>query len=163
MTEYMSKDTLLQKMQDSYSSFSAFLATLDHDQFTTPGVNGNWSIKDNLAHISAWQKRVLDFVQAVRDNRTPPNPTPGMSIDEINEHIYQANRTRSVEDVLSELNTISQQLIAGTQELSEEQLNRPVAGRDDKPIWRGILGDTAEHYEEHGQIIKNWFATQNAS
>lgn len=161
MTEYMQKDTLLQKMRDGYTSFSTFIATLPHDQLTTPGVNGKWSVKDNLAHLSAWQKRTINVVHAVRDAVNRPDPTPGMSEDEINEQFYQANRTRSLVDIQSELSTVSQQLISSVQELTEAQINGPLPWNDGNAVWSNILGNTSEHYEEHRQIIQHWLASQN--
>jgi hypothetical protein len=160
MTDYMQKDVLLQKIQDSYTAFSTLIATLDRDQLTTPGVNGKWSIKDNIAHLSAWQKRTVDILQTLRDNTIYVNPTPDMSDDDINEQFYQANRARTLEDVQSELSTVNQQVIASVQELTEAQINNPLPRNEKHAIWEKILGDTTEHFEEHTQIIQSWLAKQ---
>lgn len=160
MTESIQKQVLLQKMQDGYSSFSAFIDTLDRDQLTKPGVNGKWSVKDNLAHLSSWQRRTINAVHSVRDKKNLPDPTPGMSEDEINEQFYQANRDRTLEEVQTEFQEISQQLIASVQELTEAQINAPLPWNKEQNIWPNILGNTSEHYEEHSQIIKRWLARQ---
>ena len=66
MTELMDKGTLLTKMREGYAAFEALLAPLSDEQMTTPTVNGNWSIKDNLAHLSFWHRHTLSRVEAVQ-------------------------------------------------------------------------------------------------
>ena len=68
MTEQLDKAELLANMQAGYNSFEALLAGLNENQMTTPGVNGAWSVKDNLAHLSAWHLRQLALLQGVRPN-----------------------------------------------------------------------------------------------
>src|SRR5438093_12710598 len=104
MTEHISisKEQLLEKMCSGYDAFSALLSSLSEAQLTTPGVNDGWSVKDNIAHLSAWQRRQIARNEAVRESVELPDPTPGMSIDEINELYYQQNKARSLTDVLDE-------------------------------------------------------------
>ena len=49
------KDELLAMIQSGYEQFEALLATLSEGQMTIAGVNGSWSVKDNLAHLTAWE------------------------------------------------------------------------------------------------------------
>jgi hypothetical protein len=52
MSEQMNKTGLLDAMRTGYTALEKTLAPLDEAQMTTPGVNGTWSIKDNIAHIA---------------------------------------------------------------------------------------------------------------
>ena len=49
------KAALLAMIQAGYEQLEVLLATLSPEQMTIPGVNGSWSVKDNLAHLAAWQ------------------------------------------------------------------------------------------------------------
>ncbi|HEY4384036.1 MAG TPA: DinB family protein, partial [Ktedonobacteraceae bacterium] len=49
------KAELLTHIQAEYDRFEALLASLSEEQMTIPGVNGTWSVKDNLAHLTTWQ------------------------------------------------------------------------------------------------------------
>jgi len=49
------KAELLAIIRDGYEQFEDLLASLQEEQMTIPGVNGSWSVKDNLAHLTAWQ------------------------------------------------------------------------------------------------------------
>ena len=162
MTEHVDKAQLLGAIHTSYTNFEAVLAPLSSEQMTTPGVNGTWSIKDNIAHISAWQRLLLDRLQAVRDNvdyHWPWNEDAGD--DEINEQFYQQNKARSIDDVLTEFRSLHQQVIEQVQAMSNEDLNRPLSWRDGNPIWPVIVGNTSEHYPDHMQVIQDWLAKHN--
>lgn len=164
MTEHMDKQTLLDSMNTGYTSFTALLAPLSEQQLTTPGVNTTWSVKDNLTHLTAWQKRTLTKIQAVRNNVDFIDPLPEDAIEEeVNEQFYQQNKDRSLADVLAEFHAVHQQLVENVQAMSDEELNRPLSWQDNKPIWESISGNTGEHYADHEQIVRNWLArSQNA-
>jgi hypothetical protein len=64
MVETIEKATLLDKVQSAYEHLNTLLATLSEEQKSTPGVNGSWSVKDNLAHITAWQDLLPARIQS---------------------------------------------------------------------------------------------------
>jgi hypothetical protein len=160
MGQQMDKEKLLDEMQKSYAALEALLTPLSEEQMTTPGVNGVWSIKDNLAHIVAWQQHELDRQRAIREGVELPEPWPGLSVDESNERIYQENKARPLADVRAELRTGHQQLIDTVEAMSNEDLNRPIAWLNGNAPWEYIAGNTYEHYQEHGQIIRDWLASK---
>lgn len=162
MSEYISKQQLLEKMRSGYDAFSALLASLNATQMSTPGVNGNWSIKDNIAHLSAWQRRQTANNQAVREGIDRPDPTPGMSEDEINEMYYQQNKNRALTDVLDEFHETARLLQESVEALTDEQLNSPVTWLDGGTLAPRVAGNSYEHYEEHAEIIQHWQASQSA-
>ncbi|MBE3559533.1 MAG: ClbS/DfsB family four-helix bundle protein [Ktedonobacteraceae bacterium] len=157
--ERKGKAELLQEMRSSYNAFKALLASLSPEQMTTPGVNDTWSVKDNIAHLSAWHHVALNRIQAMNQG-TPRFPLPGKTEDEVNEHFYQQNKARSLDDILAEFDTTYQQIENEVQSLSEEALHRPLAWRNDASILPTIAGNTYEHYAEHSQIIRDWLAQQ---
>jgi len=161
VTEHTEKAALLGKLQAGYNTFEALLANLNENQMTTPGVNGVWSIKDNLAHLSAWHGRQLDMLEGVRRGEEPASRfTPGLSEDEINERIYQEHKDRPLPEVLTAFHSSYQQLIAAVQAMTDEELNKPISWLNDRPIWLWVAGNTYDHYEEHAGFIRNWLASQ---
>ncbi len=162
MSEYISKEQLLEKMRSGYDAFSALLSSLSEAQLTTPNVNGGWSIKDNIAHLSAWQRRQIARDQAVREGIELPDPTPGMSIDEINELYYQQNKDRALADILDEFHETAQSLQESIEALTDEQLNSPITWLNGRTLASYVAGDSYEHYEEHTEIIQQWLARQSA-
>src|SRR5712692_11760910 len=102
MPEKLEKAILLDKIQTGYNQFEAILAPLNEEQMTPPTVNGPWSVKDNIAHLTAWQGYLLDQLQGVLLGKEPSEFMPGLSTeDEINEHFYSKNKDRPLAEVLA--------------------------------------------------------------
>jgi hypothetical protein len=161
MSEHISKPQLLEKMRSGYAAFNALLSSLSETQLNTPDINDSWSIKDNIAHISAWQRRQIANNQAVHEGIDRPDPTPGMSIDEINEMYYQQNKNRALTDVLDEFHETARLLQESVEALTEEQLHSPVSWLDGGTLAPRVAGNSYEHYEEHSEIIERWLASQS--
>ena len=95
MVETIEKAALGEKVQSVYEQLNTLLATLSEEQKTTPGVNGSWSVKDNLAHITAWQYLLPARIQSWITGQEPAEFPPEFKTeDEVNEYIYQQNKDR---------------------------------------------------------------------
>jgi hypothetical protein len=161
MTEQIDKAELLANMQAGYNTFEALLAGLNETQMTTPGVNGVWSVKDNLAHLSAWHLRQLALLQGVRQGKEPDlRLVPDSSVDEINEQVFEENKNRPLAEILATFRSSYQHVSAEVQAMTDEELNKPISWLNDRPIWLWVAGNTYEHYEEHSGFIRNWLASQ---
>jgi hypothetical protein len=158
-----SKAELLDKMQQGYGEFEDLLASLSEEQMLTPNVNGGWSIKDNIAHLTVWQNYLLNRLQGVIDGSTsePKFLSLTGTEDEENEQIYQQNKDRSLADVLADFRSSYQSVLATIQAMSEESLNGTFPwSTSDRQVWPLIVGNTYEHYAEHSAIIQRWLENQ---
>ena len=111
----MKKSELLNWLREEYQQWEAFLDQIGPARMEQPGVNGDWSIKDIVAHLTGWQPRVIAHLQAAqRGESEPPPPWPAhlQTEDEINAWIYESNRGRSLREVLDESHQVIQQLLA---------------------------------------------------
>lgn len=158
MSDTINKDSGIYKIQEAYSQFEAILAPLSEAQMLTSGVNGSWSVKDNLAHLTAWLNYLQEQLQGVISKQKPPEWMSGLSTeDEINAFVYQQNKDRPLADVLADFRATHQHVIATLEMLSEESLNAPFPwSKSDNPVYSLVAGNTTGHYEEHGTIIQNW-------
>ena len=59
----MDKATLLDNISAGHEMLAKTLSPLHEAQMTATGVNGDWSIKDVLVHLTAWQQRLLAELQ----------------------------------------------------------------------------------------------------
>ena len=159
MAEHKDKTQLLAEMQAGYDEFEALLAPLNEEQLTTSGVNGDWSIKDNLAHLSAWQRYVLDALQAAQKGVEFSHPWQKMNDDDINEQIYQANKGRPLTEVRSEFRSAYQLLRDRVVMLTAEELNSPYPNRTSLR-WEHVAGNMYEHFREHGGFSQRLWAQQ---
>jgi hypothetical protein len=162
MTEHMDKAALLDKIRTREAEFESVLALLSEAEMITTGVNGEWSIKDVLAHMTAWQKRTIIRLQAAAEGREP-TMTPISNEEEmnaLNEQFYQENKARLLSDVLADWRATHLRMLEAVQVLSDEDLNDPhkFAWNDGNALWQYVAGDTYEHIDEHSGSVEQWLA-----
>jgi len=95
-----------------------------------PGIVGEWSVKDVLAHLTEWQQMVLGWYHAGQAGETPALPAPGFKWSELpalNQAIYEKHLDRPLPAVLEEFRTAYRQVTAWVESLSEEDLFTPGA------------------------------------
>ena len=163
MPEYKSKTELLTAMQTGFDAFERLLDSLSDEQMTTPQVNGAWSVKDNITHLSTWQSYALEAIQTARQGRAFVHPWHNLSEDEANEQIYQQHKDRSLADVRNEFRSTFQLLRDGVLMMSDEELNRPYINENDRLPWQTVAGNSYDHYQEHSEIIQRWLAQQHTA
>lgn len=132
-----------------------------------PGVAGDWTLKDVIAHLAAWRWwSVARLEAAVRDEE--PTPPWGAGLDEdddadtdrINRQFYEASRDRPVAAVLRDSRETLDRLEAALLALPEADL---VAA--DRYPWLGgypaaaiITGSAAHLYDDHEPAINDLLA-----
>ncbi len=124
----MNKSELIQHLEEENTKYEALLAQIDPAWFDQPGVAGNWSVKDVVAHLAAWRKRTVARLQAAARGASEPPPFWPADLhtdDEINDWMYKANKDRSVQDVLDDSRRVFQQFLAAINALPETDLNDP--------------------------------------
>ena len=168
----MKKAELLDWLQEEYRQWEAFLDQVGPARMEQPGVNGDWSMKDIVAHLTGWQPRLINSLQAAgRGEPEPPPPWPAhlQTEDEVNAWIYETHRGRSVSEILVESRQVFQQLLAVLEALPEdvriEQLHE--GKRVFHLVWLGgqrfPVGEFFYHFhDDHEPDIRAWLArTEN--
>jgi hypothetical protein len=156
----MNKAILLDKIHSGYVALEAVLAPLNEAQMTTAGVEGSWSIKDIIAHLTDWHDAMLDRLQATMQGRRPgfcASDLTAEEIERINEEVYQ-RKLRSLMQVWSDFRSSYVEVVKTVETMKEEDLMDPyrfarVVGGS---LWEVVAGDTYEHYSEHIESIQEW-------
>jgi hypothetical protein len=154
-----SKAQLLTDLQDEQAQWEALLGDIGEAHMTQPGVGGEWSIKDIVAHLTAWRRRTVGrFQAALRHEPTPPPPWPPElpTDDEVNAWMYASDRDRPLADVLAESRAVFQQLVDTLSAFPETELLDPTRfdWMGDGP-WNGaaLFG---HFHEEHEPDMRAW-------
>lgn len=156
----MDKQTFLDKLQSARSQWDDLLALIAHEWMTLPGVAGDWSIKDIIAHISWHELQMLGVLHA---HALAGSDLWNLPLDQRNAAIYEQNRGRDLADVLVESEQTFPQLIAAIAQLSDADLNDPARFPGMPSAWQPwdlIAGNTYGHYEEHTPDVQAWLAQQ---
>ncbi len=62
----MNKSELLNWLQAEYQQWETFLDQIGMARMDQPGVNGEWSMKDIVAHLSGWNRWLVARLQAAQ-------------------------------------------------------------------------------------------------
>ena len=161
MAKQTSKDQLLKDIHAERRQLESNLSALSAGEMICPGVTGSWSVKDILAHLVAWEKLFIGWYQAGLQGGAFTTQPVGMSkiaIDNINQRIYQQNKSRTLDDILAEFHASYQQTITIIEEIPEEDMF--THGRFS---WTGkftladyIAGNTCNHYAWAKLQIRKW-------
>ena len=166
MTEQKSKAELLEMRHALYAHFDALIAGLSEQQIQLPGVNGTWSVKDHIAHLTFWERvNLLEILKAIEQGTSWTDP--GLESteevrDQTNQQVYLQNKDRPLADVLSEFQATHQQVMEYLEKLSEEELKTPYEWLEGYTIMTW-LNEPNGHYEEHEQYIRDWLARQSSA
>jgi hypothetical protein len=149
-----SKTKLVTDIEAEWGLLEKTLNRLSEAQMLAPGVTGEWSVKDLLAHIILWEKVMLDRVEGALTGE--PLKYPPITNDEdvnlVNSHAFIDNRERPLSDVQAEFRDLYEHMHSVLEALSEEDLTRPVPwdwASDDLRLWHIIIANTTDHYQEH--------------
>ena len=164
----MNKSELVRWLQQQNQQWETLLYAIGPTRMVQPGVNGDWSMKDVVAHLTGWQPRLTASLQAAqRGEPEPPPPWPAhlQTEDEINAWIYESNRGRSLRAVLDETHQVFQQLLAVVEGLPEDVRIDQVHQRDRVYylVWlngqRFPVGEFFDHFhDDHEPDIRAWLA-----
>ncbi|MGB8646704.1 MAG: ClbS/DfsB family four-helix bundle protein [Anaerolineae bacterium] len=155
MDEQMNKEQVLAAMQREYHQIEQVIGRVSEAQLTLPGPysDSNWSIKDTVAHLTAWMRRTIGRMPG----QTPlPDPITfpagedwNVSTERLNTYYYEQNRQRPLGDVLAEFRKTYRDIKAATEQLTEAQLAEP-------DVYGRLAGNTWGHFREHLDVIEPW-------
>ena len=153
------KTALFDRIEREWSALQTAIAQLSPQQMSVLD-EGGWSIKDNLAHLTAWEQ----FMQLYHLQNQPPHEvlqidkTTFETLDEagINEILRSRNEARSVAEVLTDAERVHAQVLADLAQISFEELMQPRYADDPEagPRINWVIGNTYEHYQEHRAAIQ---------
>ncbi len=151
----MTKDELLESMRAERSALDEIVEKLTEDELTAPVLEAGRSIKDVLAHITAWERQLVSWLDAAARGETPERPEPGYTfedIDRLNERDFLADRDRPFAGVRADAQRSFAGVLRAVEAMSGDSL------RDEQRFgwaaWQVIRSNTDEHYREHRGAIE---------
>lgn len=157
----LDKQRLLDLTQADYEFVKRTLDALTLEQMLIPNVEGHWSTKDTIAHLTAWMKRLLTWVDRAGRGEDPVIPEAGYTWDDINtfnDLQYERDRDLPLKVVLDDFHSTYQRVYAMIAGLTEEQLF--------KSDWGGLFRqapyplvnhNTYLHFHEHITAVRRYF------
>jgi hypothetical protein len=155
-------EELVARIDAAWEALDAQIAGYGDRLMTGPVDHAGWTIRDHLAHLVAWEASVVGIL---RDGQTQ-DVTMGVDrvlweagdLDAVNEQIRQRTADQSLAEVMADLRATHRELLAVLDTVTIGRLGErwadAVGDASRAPsLMQKVLGNTVEHYPEHGEWI----------
>jgi hypothetical protein len=146
----MDKQQLLKRLETAWTALKESYTGLSDAQLLEPGVMGEWSVKEILAHVTIWEEEALKYLPKVSNGEKPPRYVQYGGIDAFNAQMIEQKRSLALSEVLSQLDETHRRLINYLQSVSEEHF------RGETRFRHRLRLDTYSHYPLHARAIQEW-------
>lgn len=152
-----SKEEVLREMEAARAELREAVDGLTPEQMRRSGAVGIWSVKDVLAHLTAWESELVTALNDALKGRKPAIIDID-EIDEWNEDQYHANVRRSLEATLDDFEAVYKALWRRVEEFNERKLtdNRVYSWMEGEPLSYLIAENAYLHEQEHADEIRAW-------
>lgn len=156
------KDHILTALREQLNEWEQLLSGMSEAQLTTPLPSSEWSVKDELAHLRAWQQRTVARVDAALLKREPefPDWPPELDpeaddVNQINAWINESARAQPWSVVYQNWRSNFQRLLNTAERISERDLldSGQFAWLDGRPLVLILLA-TYDHHQEHLEKLR---------
>jgi uncharacterized damage-inducible protein DinB len=152
----MTKEKALASLVESRQALHQAIEGLSEEQMTQVQVEGTWTVKDVIGHVSAWEELLAQPMRGYAEGGV-------FACDVIADYLAfndeDAARKRDVplDEILSQATAVRQDLVAAANELSAEQLEAEVTypWGSTGTVMQGLSG-LAVHEMEHAGAIQEW-------
>jgi hypothetical protein len=147
----MDRSQLLKRIDRAWEALRTSYAGLSDSELLEPGVNGEWSVKDTIAHVSWWEEEALTHLPVIITGGRPPkySVTYG-GIDAFNAQMLDLKRKLRLAEVLRQRDETHVRLLDFIGTVPVEEITRETRFRCRLRL------DTYGHYPKHAEAIRIW-------
>ncbi len=157
----MDHEETIQFFMDDHQKLQEVISKLTEFQMDTEEVQGNWTVRDILAHISAWNWELVTQAEGVLSGAKPWYTYKTEA--DFNKEALKARGSWSVEKIIAEWYESFDALISKLESFSEEEWNFeideewPEGGKVSVFSIFGYRYHGEGHEGGHATIIQNYF------
>ena len=163
------KDHILAALREQFEGWEELLASLNEEQLTDPHFDFDWSIKDVMAHLWAWQQISVARLEAGALDREPRYPEWIVNVgrdweedaDRVNALTFENNHSKPWSEIHGNWRAGFLRFLDAGSQISERNL----LDGDRYPWLRGyslafILVASYDHHQEHFEKLTAWLQEQ---
>jgi hypothetical protein len=148
------RGALMAEFDREWANIERICFSLTEVEMVSPKAEGEWSVKDTLVHLSAWEKYLLDRLSYVMTGLKPQFPVMinWDDVNRFNAQVYAVNKDRPLTSVMIEFRNLYRGVMTLLDALSDEQFNQPFNydfPDDSLNLLQLIRANTCDHYKEH--------------
>ena len=150
---------LLSDLDKEWANVERLCGSLSEADMVARRRAGDWSVKDTICHLSAWEKYLLDRLGYVLSGQKPMYPAMS-SMDDVhrfNAQVYAENKDRPLNSVIIEFRSLYRVVMTVLEALNDAQLSQPYSydfPDDHLTLLQIIRANTYEHFREHCSPIQ---------
>ena len=155
----MSSARLVDILLGERARWDALLARVGPARMDLPGVEGTWSVKQIVAHLTWYEGVIVEGArQLMSTGMFVRDGLRAVSMDERNAILADQSRVRPVHDVLAESRRIFEQLVGVLAACPDDILNDPrrLGLPDGVAPWTLVANNSYAHYQQHARTIQTW-------
>jgi len=152
----LSVNEIVEQMLAVRKDLLATLSTISEEEFNIPNSFGKWSLRDVLAHLIGWERLALDRFAKLKAQQEII-PVQEGEWDAINDRLVHDVAFKSKTELLRELESVREQIMARVRDLAEEEFLRAGAAPSAQ-YW--LPHYTFDHESIHLGRIKEWVASR---
>lgn len=157
----MNRTELIAELTRVRTELNAILADLSEAHLLEPGAEGDWSVRDVLAHITAWEVEFLTTLGKVRRGAKPGNTAWNKaSILRQNERWHQETKDRPLRQVLADFEGARKQTLRVLEGMTDAEVARPADWLQGRSLAEYANGLTLAHEREHLEHLRQWQRAQ---
>ena len=151
-----SKQELLDAMASARRRFEEALERMPRERFLDPGRWGDWTLKDLVAHVAAYERWTAEQMSATpsEEERTALEGEASAGVDAVNDMIYSDHRDDTLDQVLEESRAAHAALHAAVERLDERDLASPQWWTGGRTLFQMIPEQSSIHYRDHVEDLE---------
>ncbi|MBV9209042.1 MAG: ClbS/DfsB family four-helix bundle protein [Acidobacteria bacterium] len=145
----MLKTELQERVREAREKLVNALDGLDEERASRTGLTSEWSIKDALAHINAWELEGARIVSEIQAGTWQPRRLDKQLIDDFNARVVEERKERSFQELREEFD-------AAHARIEEAVASLPDEVDESAPAYKYIEGVTLKHLPHHAAQIEQF-------
>jgi hypothetical protein len=147
----MNRSQLINRIDSAWTIFNASYAGLSDAEMMEPGVTGDWSVKDVIAHVTWWEEEALTHLPTILAGEKPQRYSVKYGgINAFNAQMAEQKKDLPLAEVLRWHKDTHRRLLDLVETAPEEHIIR------ETPFRHRLRLDTYSHYREHTAAIQEW-------
>lgn len=153
MTDATRVQGLIDGLMAARDDLFATLDRLDPASLTTPGLVGDWSARELIAHLGYWAGNAVETIHHVEDGRLDEIGAGALPTDETNATVARVARNADVATVRKREAASVDVLLERLRRLDPGLLD--VRLPDGQTLEAGVDEDAGAHYREHADALRD--------
>lgn len=144
---------LVGELTDARAEVMRAVDAVDPASQATPGLIGDWSVRDLLAHLGYWAGHAVEAIHAAEDGRPGEHGLDEPPTDEVNDTVVRIARQTPLDAVRKREAASFEALVTWLGRMEPTLLDVQLG--DGSTVEEAVRGEGVDHYREHAAELRS--------